>query len=83
MMTVIHTVHRQRRLRAGQHDWLIGAGLRRSRLLAEIERSLFSARTKEGLSRRKAEGVKRGRPASSRSRTSKLPGKAHGMRNEI
>jgi DNA invertase Pin-like site-specific DNA recombinase len=42
---------------------------------AEIERSLISARTKEGLARRKAEGKKLGRPAGSRSKTSKLMGK--------
>jgi DNA invertase Pin-like site-specific DNA recombinase len=42
---------------------------------AEIERSLISARTKEGLARRKAEGKKLGRPTGSRSRTSKLTGK--------
>lgn len=44
-------------------------------LSAEIERSLISARTKEGLARRKAEGKKLGRPAGSRSRSSKLAGK--------
>src|SRR6266700_3957891 len=42
---------------------------------AEIERSLISSRTKEGLARRKAEGKKLGRPSGSRSRTSKLTGK--------
>ncbi|MFL5662034.1 MAG: recombinase family protein [Ktedonobacteraceae bacterium] len=42
---------------------------------AEIERSLISARTKEGLARRKAEGKKLGRPTGSRSRASKLTGK--------
>jgi putative DNA-invertase from lambdoid prophage Rac len=41
---------------------------------AEIERSLISARTKEGLARRKAEGKRLGRPAGSRSKTSKLTG---------
>jgi putative DNA-invertase from lambdoid prophage Rac len=41
---------------------------------AEIERSLISARTKEGLARRKIEGKKLGRPAGSRSKTSKLTG---------
>jgi DNA invertase Pin-like site-specific DNA recombinase len=41
---------------------------------AEIERSLISARTKEGLARRKAEGKKLGRPLGSRSASSKLTG---------
>lgn len=44
-------------------------------LSAEIEQSLISARTKEGLAQRKAEGKKLGRPPGSRSRISKLAGK--------
>jgi DNA invertase Pin-like site-specific DNA recombinase len=44
-------------------------------LSAEIERSLISARTKEGLARRKAEGKQLGRPVGSRSRQGKLTGK--------
>lgn len=44
-------------------------------LSAEIERSLISARTREGLARRKAEGKKLGRPVGSRSRSSKLAGR--------
>jgi DNA invertase Pin-like site-specific DNA recombinase len=44
-------------------------------LSAEIERSLISARTREGLARRKAEGKTLGRPVGSRSRSSKLAGK--------
>jgi DNA invertase Pin-like site-specific DNA recombinase len=39
---------------------------------AEIERSLISERTREGLARRKAEGKRLGRPVGSRSKTSKL-----------
>ncbi len=45
-------------------------------LAAEIERSLISHRTRESLARLKSEGVHVGRPAGSKSRRSKLSGKA-------
>lgn len=44
-------------------------------LSAEIERNLISQRTKEALERKKAEGVKLGRPKGSISRKTKLTGK--------
>ena len=43
-------------------------------LSAEIERNLISQRTKEALERRKAEGMKLGRPCGTRSEHSKLDG---------
>jgi DNA invertase Pin-like site-specific DNA recombinase len=44
-------------------------------LSAEIERNLISQRTKEALARKKAEGVKLGRPKGSKSKRLKLTGK--------
>jgi Site-specific recombinases, DNA invertase Pin homologs len=44
-------------------------------LSAEIERNLISHRTKEALARKKAEGVKLGRPCGSKSKKRKLAGK--------
>ncbi len=46
-------------------------------LSAEIERNLISARTKEALARKKAEGVVLGRPRGKRSTSVKLSGKEH------
>nr|WP_318660073.1 master DNA invertase Mpi family serine-type recombinase [uncultured Treponema sp.] len=43
-------------------------------LSAEIERNLISQRTKEALERKRAEGIKLGRPAGSKSNKSKLDG---------
>ncbi len=43
-------------------------------LSAEIERNLISQRTKEALERRKAEGMKLGRPKGTQSQFSKLDG---------
>lgn len=45
-------------------------------LAAEIEREFISARTKEGLARRKKEGQVLGRPKGSKSRKTKLDGKS-------
>lgn len=44
-------------------------------LAAQIERDLLSQRTKAGLARRKAEGVKLGRPVGSKNKKVKLSGK--------
>jgi len=44
-------------------------------IVGEIERNLISQRTKEGLARKKSEGVKLGRPHGSKSKNKKLTGK--------
>ena len=44
-------------------------------LSAQIERDLLSSRTKAGLAKKKAEGVKLGRPVGSRNKHTKLDGK--------
>lgn len=44
-------------------------------LSAEIERNLISQRTKEALARKKAEGVRLGRPIGSKSKVKKLTGR--------
>lgn len=49
-------------------------------LSAEIERKLISQRTKEALERKKAEGVKLGRPKGALSKTTKLSGKEEAIR---
>lgn len=49
-------------------------------LSAEIERNLISQRTKEALDRKKAEGVKLGRPKGALSKTVKLSGKEDAIR---
>ena len=52
-------------------------------LSAEIERNLISQRTKEALARKKAEGVKLGRPIGSKSKKLKLTGKEGNIRKMI
>ena len=49
-------------------------------LSAEIERNLISQRTKEALDRKRAEGVKLGRPKGALSKTVKLTGKEDAIR---
>ena len=49
-------------------------------LSAEIERNLISQRTKEALARKKAEGIKLGRPKGSKSKRLKLSGKEKEIR---
>lgn len=49
-------------------------------LSAEIERELISQRTKEALNRKRAEGVKLGRPAGALSKNVKLSGKEDAIR---
>ena len=48
---------------------------------AEIERNLIAERTMEALKRRKAEGVKLGRPKGSKNKSYKLSGKAEEIRH--
>jgi putative DNA-invertase from lambdoid prophage Rac len=50
-------------------------------LSAEIERNLISQRTKEALSRKKAEGKKLGRPVGSQNKEVKLSGKEEIIKN--
>ena len=50
-------------------------------LSAEIERNLISQRTSEALARKRAEGIKLGRPAGSRSRRVKLSGEEERIRD--
>lgn len=50
-------------------------------LAAEIERNLISQRTKEALEKKKAEGVKLGRPRGALSKTVKLSGKDQTIRD--
>ena len=52
-------------------------------LSAEIERNLISARTKEALTRKKAEGVILGRPKGSTSAVKKLTGKDEQIRGYL
>ena len=52
-------------------------------LSAEIERNLISQRTKEALARKRAEGVKLGRPKGSKSTTTKLTKKEFEIRKML
>ena len=52
-------------------------------ITCEIERNLISQRTKEGLARLKADGVKLGRPLGSESKKAKLSGKEARIREML
>ena len=52
-------------------------------LSAEIERNLISQRTKEALARKKAEGVKLGRPVGSKDKKLKLDGKQDYIKRKL
>jgi DNA invertase Pin-like site-specific DNA recombinase len=52
-------------------------------LSAEIERNLISQRTKEALARKRAEGIKLGRPKGSKSKFKKLSGKEHEIKRLV
>ena len=52
-------------------------------LSAEIERNLISERTKEALARKRAEGIKLGRPVGSKTKNKKLQGNEEMIKNML